>query len=120
MGNIVRFPRSKRALPVPELDVEEIRKPRAATAKAVFVWLFRVLRLFVFWVMYWLRLPVIGVCNLVSVPTLLAWLFSLYAFPDKTAMVWGFGIVSFTAFVVSWVYDFILMMLSPQDMMKSL
>jgi hypothetical protein len=51
---------------------------------------------------------------------LLAWLFSLYAFPDKHAMVWGFGIISFVAFVIAWTYDFILMALSAQDMMRTL
>jgi len=51
---------------------------------------------------------------------LFAWLFAWYAFPDKTTMVWGFGAISFLAFVIGWTYDFILMALSPQDMMRNL
>ncbi|MDR2031389.1 MAG: hypothetical protein LBP86_03825 [Azoarcus sp.] len=90
---------------------------RAGTG--VFAGLFLLLRLMIFLLMYWLRTPVIFLCNLVSIPMLLAWLFSLYAFPDKTVMVWGFGIMSFSAFVISWAYDFILMLISPQIMITT-
>ncbi|CAM5533550.1 hypothetical protein ACFQ4M_19720 [Thauera mechernichensis] len=124
MSNIIKFPKpkGKQALPAFELDAEKIKKamPKASTVKGVFAWLFLLVRLPLFLVMYWLRLPVIFLCNLVSIPMLLAWLFALYAFPDKSAMVWGFGIASFSAFVVSWAYDFILMAISPQDMMMTL
>ncbi|SMB33143.1 membrane protein of unknown function (plasmid) [Sterolibacterium denitrificans] len=124
MSNIIKFPKPKgqRALPALELDAEKIKKamPKASTVKGVFAWLFLLVRLPLFLVMYWLRLPIIFLCNLVSIPMLLAWLFALYAFPEKSAMVWGFGIASFAAFVVSWAYDFILMAISPQDMMMTL
>lgn len=122
MTNVVKFPKAKRALPALDLDAAKIKAamPKAATVKNVLAWLFLLVRLPVFLVMYWLRLPVMFVCNLVSIPMLLAWLFSLYAFPDKHAMVWGFGIVSFAAFVIGWAYDFILMAIAPQDMMMTL
>jgi prepilin signal peptidase PulO-like enzyme (type II secretory pathway) len=124
MSNIIKFPRpkGKQDLHVFELNVEKIKKlmPKASTVKDVFAWLFLLVRLPLFLIMYWLRLPVIFLCNLVSIPMLIAWMFALYAFPDKTAMVWGFGIASFSAFVVSWAYDFILMAISPQDMMMTL
>jgi hypothetical protein len=94
--------------------------PKGSTVKAVFAWLFLLVRLPVFLVMYWLRMPIIFLCNLISIPMLLAWLFSWYAFPDKTNMVWGFAIISFVAFVFSWLYDFILMAIAPQDMMMTL
>lgn len=121
MSNIVKFPNEKkddeRAL---LSEMVKSAMPSGATAWTVLLKVLRIIRLPVFFVMYWLRLPVIFVCNLISVPMLLAWLFVLYAFPDKTPMLWGFGIMSFTAFVVAWTYDFILMWLSPQDMMRSL
>ena len=122
MSNVVRFPKGKRALPALDLDATKIKAamPKAATVKGVFAWLFLMVRLPLFLVMYWLRLPITFLCNLVSIPMLLAWLFAWYAFPDKTAMVWGFGIVSFLAFVIAWTYDFILMAISPQDMMMTL
>lgn len=125
MSNVIKFkPKGQRALPAPafEIDAEKIKKamPKASTVKGVLAWLFLLVRLPLFLVMYWLRLPIIFLCNLVSIPMLLAWLFALYAFPEKSAMVWGFGIASFSAFVVSWAYDFILMVISPQDMMMTL
>lgn len=124
MSNVVKFPKAKRGLPALDLDAAKIKAkaamPKAATIKGVLAWLLLLVRVPVFLVMYWLRLPVMFVCNLVSVPMLLAWLFSLYAFPDKHAMVWGFGIVSFAAFVMGWMYDFILMAIAPQDMMMTL
>jgi len=123
MSNIIKFPtpKGKQALPTFDIEVEKIKKamPRASAVKSVFAWLFLLVRLPLFLVMYWLRLPVIFLCNLVSIPMLMAWLFALYAFPEKSAMVWGFGIASFSAFFVSWAYDFILMAISPQDMMKT-
>ena len=75
-----------------------------------------VFRYLLFFVLYWLRGPVMLVCELLCFPMLLAWLFALYAFPDFKHMVWGFGIMSFSTFILMWVYDFILMSLSPGDM----
>ncbi len=122
MGNVTNFPRAKRPLPALDLNTEKIKSvmPSASTLKGVLAWLWLMIRLPVFLVMYWLRLPVMFLCGLVSVPMLLAWLFALYAFPDKTEMVWGFGIVSFLAFAIGWAYDFILMAISPQDIMRTL
>ena len=84
----------------------------------VLAWM--LVRIPLFLVLYWLRLPVMMVCNLVSIPTLFAFLFSWYAFPDKTRMIVAFATVSFTAFVVLWAYDYVLMRLSPQDLVKML
>jgi hypothetical protein len=124
MGDVVKFPKgdNKKFSPIKKNDVlNAVRSmPKGSTFFGVIKWLFLIVRLPLFLVMYWLRLPVVFVCNLISIPMLLAWLFALYAFPDKTAMVWAFGIVSFTAFVLAWFYDFILMALSPQDMIATL
>jgi len=122
-NNVVKFPQGKKAAPVAPLDTSKIKQaiiPRGSTVKAVLAWLWLVVRLPVFLVMYWLRLPVIFLCNLVSVPLLLVWLFAWYAFPDKPHMVWSFGIMSFLAFAIAWLYDFVLMAISPQDMFRSL
>jgi len=80
----------------------------------------RIIRFALFMVMYWLRVIVVNVCSIVSVVMLFAWLFSLYAFSDKTAMVWSFGAVSLTCFIVAWTYDFVLMKLSPTPMIDSI
>lgn len=122
-NNVVKFPKPRRSLPAIDISADKIKKvivPRTSTVKSVFVWLCLIIRLPVFLVMYWLRLPVIFLCNLVSVPMLLAWLFAWYAFPDKTQMVWGFGTLSFVAFVIAWSYDFVLMAISPQEMQRLL
>ncbi len=122
-NNVVKFPKAKRAVPPLQVDPEKIKASVPKTGpilKEGFAWLWLIIRLPVFLVMYWLRMPVIFLCNLISIPMLLAWLFAWYAFPDKTNMVWGFGTVSFLAFVVSWTYDFVLMAIAPQDMMRTL
>lgn len=122
MNNVLKFPKAKQSLPALDINSDKIKAklPKGSTVKAVLAWTWLIVRLPVFLLMYWLRLPVIFLCNLVSIPMLLLWLFALYAFPDKHAMVWGFGTISFLAFVIGWTYDFILMAISPQDMMKSL
>ena len=122
MSNVLKFPKARKPGHALEVSADTIEEcpPRGATVKAVLGWLWLAARLPVFLVMYWLRLPVIFVCNLVSVPALLAWLFSLYAFPDKHEMVWGFAVISFTACVMAWVYDFVLLAISPQEMTRSL
>lgn len=88
--------------------------------KQVLFCLWLAMRLAVFLVLYWLRGPVVLLCNLIFGPFLVAWLFAWYAFPDRPHMVWGFAAISFVAFVASWVYDFILMCLSPHDMLREL
>ena len=90
------------------------------TARRVAGVLWTILRAPLFLVLYWLRLPVMLVCRFVSVPAMFAFLFSLYAFPDKHAMVTSFGVLSFGAFAAMWLYDALLMWLSPQDMMRVL
>lgn len=77
--------------------------------------IFAIMRIPVYLILFWLRLPVIWVCSSLSFLFLFAWLFSLYAFPDKKEMVWGFGLISLGAFIVSWVYDWMLMIVAPHD-----
>lgn len=122
MSNVLRFPKAKRALPAVAVDTDRIKAalPRMQSVRGALLWGWSVVRLVLFLILYWLRLPVALLCNVISVPTLLAWLFAWYAFPEKTAMVWSFGIVSFAAFAIGWVYDFILMAIAPQDMMMTL
>ena len=91
----------------------------ALAHRAVFRSVFRfvrvVLRLLLFLLMYWLRGPIVFLCRMVSAPLLLLWLFSLYAFPGKAHMAWGFAAISFASFVMMWTYDYILTTLSPEE-----
>lgn len=122
MSNVRMFPKAKRPVPVADIDVNRIKAamPKGVSVLGVFSWVWFLVRLPLFLVLYWLRLPVVFICNLISVPALLAWLFTLYAIPDKPLMHWLIGGLSFTAFVVSWFYDYILVALSPQDIMRTL
>ena len=74
----------------------------------------------VFLVLYWLRLPVMLVSQLISVPALFAWLFSMYAFPEHHTMVVTFGVMSFSAFASMFLYDSLLMWLSPSPTVRVL
>jgi hypothetical protein len=78
--------------------------------------LWALLRLPLFLVLCWLRGPVRAICNLVSFPCLLAFLAGFCLIADTSphrAVVWIFGGVSFAAFVIGWLYDSLLMRLSP-------
>jgi hypothetical protein len=122
MSNVLKFPRNKPLALVARADQElpEVTRPRWTGVWTVAGWVLLVLRVPAFLLMYWLRLPILFVCNLVSLPMLLLWLFSLYAFPDKHVMVWGFGVISFVAFAFGWIYDWVLMAIAPQDMVRTL
>lgn len=118
----MKFPKKIQSPPVERLDLAALKDaaPSRATLRGVLGFGWMLIRLPLFLLLYWLRLPVILVCNLVSVPTLAAFLFAWYAWPDKTHMVAALGVVSFVAFVVLWTYDVVLMALSPHDLVRSL
>lgn len=121
MSNVVMFPRFKRP-PFGYKAVDSVDD--GSSAKPFFLKLFSGLifavRMLLFFLLYWLRPLIVGGCSFASVLLLLAWLFAWYAFPDKTNMVWGFAALSFICFVVTWLYDFVLMALSPQDVVRTL
>jgi hypothetical protein len=124
MSNVMKFPKKCKLSPM-KVSGSHITRIKAATPRGItagsilsFVWL--LVRLPVFLVLYWLRLPVMLVCNFISIPSLAAFLFSWYAFPDKTPMVVAFGVVSFLAFTLMYIYDLVLMALSPQDIVRTL
>lgn len=81
----------------------------------VFKIVFAIIRIPVYLILLWTRLPVVLICNAISFPFMLVWLFSLNAFPDKKEMVWGFAAISFGAFIISLLYDWALMLAAPHD-----
>ncbi|MGZ8238726.1 MAG: hypothetical protein ACXWTY_12740 [Methylobacter sp.] len=115
---VVNFPKPKRPLPGIHFsaDKSKVAMPEMSGIKAVFSWLWLVVRYPLFLVLYWLRLPVMMVCNLVSVPLLLAFLFGLFALPEYRSMVLGAGCMSFVAFALNWAYDSLLVWISPDNM----
>lgn len=125
MSNVLKSPKRLQGPPVERpkrIDLAGLKAaaPSRVTLRGVLGFAWMLVRLPLFLALYWLRLPVMMICNLVSIPTLAAFLFAWYAWPEKTHMVVGLGVVSFLAFVVLWTYDFVLMALSPQDLVKSL
>ena len=124
MSNVRKFPKKFKSPPlkVTRSDIARIKAaaPQHDTVRGVFAFVWMLVRLPVFLVLYWLRLPVMLVCNLISIPALAAFFFSWYAFPSKTNMVVAFGVVSFLAFTLMYLYDFVLMAISPHDIMRTL
>lgn len=124
MSNVLKFPKKMKPPPLkvtgPDIARIKAAAPRRNTVRGVLAFTWMLVRLPVFLVLYWLRLPVMLVCNLISIPALAAFLFSWYAFPSKTNMVVAFGVVSFLAFTLLYLYDFVLMALSPQDIVRTL
>lgn len=122
MTNVIKFHKSKS--PFNRIDTERIIKSipklNGGTVKTLILFVLYVLRLPIFLVLYWLRMPILFICNGLSGLMLIAWLFAWYAFPDKTEMVWGFAAISLVCFVITWLYDFVLMAISPQDMFRGL
>lgn len=104
MTKIVKFPKERRALPT---------DPGTVTVRRVC----GVLRTPLFLALYWLRLPVLMVCKLFSGPLLLAFLAGLIFFPDYRHIAFTAGAVSFGAFVVQWLYDSLLLRLSPDELL---
>ena len=123
MSNIVKFPNDKEPGQQPaEVEPERVRAPPTRHNQPSVVWarLWTIVRVPLFLVLYWLRAPVMLVCNMISFPLLLMWLFSWLVWPERTVMVWGFAAISFGAFVVIWLYDSLLMALSPDDVVRTL
>ena len=126
MTNIVQFPlKTKKKITYrPAINVDARDGVGLATNAPVFKktlsFLWNFVRLPLFFVMYWLRLPVMAVCKLVSVGSLLGWLVALVVIPNDTHRVWGMAIISLSFFIIEWTYDYFLMMLSPQEMIKTL
>ncbi|ENO90949.1 inner membrane protein [Thauera sp. 28] len=119
MGNIIKFPKRPDD-EAAELDAEGIRaaiRPPRPTPAAVLAWLWRLLRLPLFLVLYWLRMPIVGLCRLVSGPALLCFLAGFFFFGSDSPhrhIVWVFGGVSFTAAALAWFYDSLLLALAPE------
>jgi hypothetical protein len=114
MSNIVKFPPQPQEQRGIEQDGDSMEGANQSRSKlaGVLAWLWAVVRLPLFLVLYWLRGPVVFLCNLVAGPALLGFLFGLYFLPQHRAMVWGVGGMSFAAFAMRWAYDSLLMWLS--------
>lgn len=126
MSNIVRFPKRPEAPQTAELDADSIKaavRPPRPSLPALLAWLWRLLRLPLFLVLYWLRLPIVAVCNLTSGPAFMAFLAGLFlidAGSPHRPIVWFLGGVSFVAVSLGWLYDSLLLALAPEGVVIGL
>ena len=122
--NVVKFPTKYRPpLVAGPAEVDASRDGRRAVLAAVLAVLvlaWTIIRMPVFLVLYWLRMPVTLLCNLISMPSFFVFLFAWYAFPEHMNMVRLFGVVSFVSFVGAYLYDVLLMAIAPGNMMRML
>jgi hypothetical protein len=79
-----------------------------------------VVRMPIFFALYFLRAPVMMLCSMLYLPLFLLALFAWYAFPEKSQMWGGFGIISLLSFVLMYVYDLVLSWLSPHELVRTL
>lgn len=127
MGNVVKFPGSDAPQmkyrrvggDVPQAGRDVPQGKLAGKGGAAVMWFLSALRLPLFLLLYWLRLPLMVVCKFLCGAGFLAFGIAYFVSP-MPKMLWGFGLMSFGAFAVLWVYDFFLMMLSPTPMTQSL
>lgn len=89
-----------------------------ARGKRVASFGFRMLRYMVFYPLMWLRIVVCFVCHLATVGLLIAWLLGLLLIPEtsihRSTVLWALGGGSFVAFCIGWLYDGLLLFLSPE------
>lgn len=78
----------------------------------------RFLRQFIFYVLMWLRGPVRFFLALVGFPTMIAIPIVVLGLdsPQKTKIVIGLVMLSFSVFMLRWLYDSFLMWLSPEPL----
>lgn len=86
-----------------------------STIKIAIFGTIRAMRWVVFIALCWLRIPVQILASAVAGLAFVAFAFGLYAFPEKTGMVWGMGGISLGAFALGFFYDMIVMAVSPYD-----
>ncbi|WP_395008239.1 hypothetical protein [Undibacterium sp.] len=121
MSNVLKFPTAKPVEVPVESTANNNKLPSNTMGRFLtcLAWAWLVVRLPLFFVLYWLRMPVSVVCNFLSIGCMFGLIVAYFVAPVPK-MLWAFGITSFVAFVVMWTYDYVLMALSPEPMMRSL
>lgn len=73
-------------------------------------------RLVAFYLLMWLRLPVKFLLAVVWIPCLVGLALLALIRPDESRILWILGSTSFGAFVAGWMYDGLLLLLSPEPL----
>ena len=78
-----------------------------------------VLRVILFYLLLWLRVPVVLVLKAFTSLAAIAFIVMLVVrgWENAFSVCWPMLLISFGAFVVRWIYDGILMLLSPEDLL---
>ncbi len=81
-----------------------------------------VLRVILFYLLLWLRVPVVLVLQAFTSLAAIAFVVMLVVrgWENAFSVFWPMLLISFGAFVVRWIYDGILMLLSPEDLLLDL
>lgn len=80
------------------------------------------MRHFLVMILMWLRKPLRMCLGLISVPAMIALpivAFGLHDFPNKSMVVWSLVALSFGSFCIKWLYDTLVMKLSPDPLFLS-
>ena len=84
------------------------------TLKSIMFALYMGARYVLYIILLWLRVPLKLILNGLSAICFLCFLFAWAVMPDtQQGTVWGLGLISLGAFVISVVYDFVLMAVAP-------
>lgn len=118
-GQVIKFPQGKRQSNAPTEKTENASRGGEIAIGILNSGIAGAWAL-VFMVLLWLRGIVVGVLSFVSVVTLLGFLFAFFLMPEGNKMTIGFGITSFSSFVIAWAYDSLLIKLSPEPVTRVL
>lgn len=94
-----------------DLSVEEENPKRTALG-----WLGLILARLVFYPLLWLRPVVMFVAGLTGKGSMIAFFICLLVRPNRVDLLMILGGVSFTCFMLTWVYDSLVLALSPERM----
>ncbi len=86
-------------------------------AKIIIKFLIILLRVSAFYVLLWIRIPLVLICEAVTSLSAVAFLVMLIVrgWSNAIEVFWPLLAFSFGAFVLRWIYDGILMLLSPEE-----
>lgn len=86
-------------------------------AKIIIKFLIILLRVSAFYVLLWIRIPLVLICEGVTSLSAVAFLVMLIVrgWSNAIEVFWPLLAFSFGAFVLRWIYDGILMLLSPEE-----
>ena len=86
-------------------------------AKIIIKFLIILLRVSAFYVLLWIRIPLVLICESVTSLSAVAFLVMLIVrgWSNAIEVFWPLLAFSFGAFVLRWIYDGILMLLSPEE-----